>query len=73
MPVCSGPGHAADEYALDFSDAADITHRMRVFMGDTGSWTLGASTYTLRDLRSFQCDRLRRLLELGVLDLRRSQ
>jgi len=59
MPVCNGPGHAADEYALDFSDATDITHRMRVFMGDTGSWTLGASTYTLHNLRSFQsiaCD-----------------
>jgi hypothetical protein len=59
VPVCNGAGHNADEYALIFSDAADITNRVRVYMGDTASWVLGASSYTIRNLRSFQspaCD-----------------
>ena len=32
---------------------------LRVYMSDTASWTLGASTYTVHNLRSFQsiaCD-----------------
>jgi hypothetical protein len=58
-PVCNGPGTAGDEYAFDFSDSADLTHRIRVYMGETVPWTLGASSYTIRNLRSFQptdCD-----------------
>jgi hypothetical protein len=58
-PVCNGAGHNADEYAFDFSDAADVTHRIRVYMTDTVAWTLGSTGYTIHNLRSFQtqvCD-----------------
>jgi hypothetical protein len=41
-----------DEYAFDFSTPGAST--LHVLMGDTASWALGASTYTVRNLRSFQ-------------------
>jgi hypothetical protein len=50
---CSGNfSIAPGEYAFDFSTPGAST--LHVLMGDTAPWTVGASTYTVRNLRSFQ-------------------
>jgi hypothetical protein len=55
-PVCGGPSSFSDIYAFEFSGPSASTVRVRVYMGETAHWTLGASTYTVRNLRSFQSE-----------------
>jgi hypothetical protein len=50
---------APDEYAFDFKSASGAASPLRVYMGETATWTNGGKPFTVRNLRSFQttyCD-----------------
>jgi hypothetical protein len=57
--TCNGSATAADDYAFDFSGPSGAGSPLRVYMGETATWTLGGASFTARNLRSFQtmaCD-----------------
>jgi hypothetical protein len=50
---------APDDYAFDFKSATAADSPLRVYMGETATWTSGGKPFTVRNLRSFQtadCD-----------------
>jgi hypothetical protein len=50
---------APDNYAFDFSSASGTSPPVRVYMGDSVTWTSAGASFTVRNLRSFQttlCD-----------------
>jgi hypothetical protein len=51
-PSCAGASVVPDTYAFDFGGPGAAT--IRVYQGETVPWTLGASTYAVQNLRSFQ-------------------
>ena len=55
--ACGSP--APDDYAFDFKSASGADASLRVYMGETATWTSGGKPFTVRNLRSFQsgdCD-----------------